>query len=120
MLGAVLLVALTKCAGNADGQSINIAVTPPVVVAPPVVVQDDYVYYPNYSTYYNVRQHRYAYLDNGAWVSATAPSGVTAEVLLASPHVKMNFHDSPEKHHAEMVRKYPKNWAPPTVGHDKQ
>ena len=48
VLGAVLLVALTKGVSCADGQNVGITVTPPVVVvAAAVVIQDDYVYYPN-------------------------------------------------------------------------
>jgi len=118
VLGAALLVTLTECVGHADGLHVGIIVPPVVVVAPPVVVapvvlQDDYVYYPNYGVYYNSRRHQYAYLEDGAWVSAPAPRGVSADVLLASPSVRMDFHDSPEKHHAEMVHKYPKNWTPP-------
>jgi hypothetical protein len=120
VLGAALFVALTKCAGNAEAQDIGITVNPPLVVVPPVVVQDDYVYYPSYGTYYNSRRHRYAYLENGVWVSTTGPQrGVSVEALLASPHVKMDFHDAPQRHHAEMMRKYPKNWAPPTAGHEQ-
>jgi hypothetical protein len=34
-------------------------------------------------------------------------------VLLASPSVKMDFHDSPAQHHAAVVKQYPKNWSPP-------
>ena len=130
VLGAVLLVALTECAGYAGGLSIGIGVAPVVVVAPPVVVapvvvapvvvQDDYVYYPNYGVYYNSYRHQYAYLQGGAWVSAPAPGGVSVDVLRASPSVKMDFHDSPARHHAEMVHKYPKNWAPSGSGHDQR
>jgi hypothetical protein len=129
VLSAVVLAALIECAGNANGQNARvnagINVTPPVVVAPsivvtPPVIQDNYVYYPSYGVYYNSSRHQYAYQDRGAWVSRPAPSGVSADVLRASPSVKMDFHDSPEKHHAEMVQKYPKNWAPPGPGHSKQ
>jgi hypothetical protein len=113
VLGAVLLVVLTENAANAGGVNIVIAVPPPVVVAPPVVVvQDDYVYYPNYAVYYNSHRHQYAYLNGGAWVYAPAPYGVSVDVLLASPSVHMDFHDSPERHHAEMVNRYPRNWKP--------
>src|ERR1019366_2540859 len=89
VLGAVLMAALTECVGNANGQGVEITVTPhvvaaaPPVVAPVVVIQDDYVYYPNYGIYYNSRLHQYAYLENGAWISAPAPNGVSVEVLLA-------------------------------------
>jgi hypothetical protein len=130
VLGAALLVTLTECVGHAGGLNIGIGVAPVVVVAPPVViappivvapavvVQDDYVYYPSYGVYYNSSRHQYAYLEGGAWVSAPAPSGVSVDVLLASPSVRMDFHDSPEKHHAETMQKYPRNWAPPGSDHD--
>jgi hypothetical protein len=86
----------------------------------PPVMQDNYVYYPRYGVYYNSSRREYAYQDRGAWVSRPAPNGVSVGVLRASPSVKMDFHDSPDKHHAAMVQKYPKNWAPPGVGHNKQ
>jgi len=41
-------------------------------------------------------------------------------VLLASPSVHMDFHDSPAKHHAEMIHKYPKNWKSSGSDHDKK
>jgi hypothetical protein len=112
VLGAALLTMLTANTGYADGLRVGIIVAPPVVVvAPPVVVvQDDYVYYPDYGVYYNSHRHQYAYLENGAWVSSPAPEGVSVNVLLASPSVRMDFHDSPANHHAEMLRKYPQNW----------
>jgi hypothetical protein len=85
-----------------------------VYVAPPVVaVQDDYVYYPNYQVYYSSSRHQYAYLEGSAWVSRPAPPGVSINVLMASPSVKMDFHDSPAVHHAAVVKQYPKNWSPP-------
>jgi hypothetical protein len=124
VLGAVLLAALTESAVYAGGLivGINVApvvVAPPVVIAAPaVVVQDDYVYYPNYGVYYNSGRHQYAYLENGAWVSAPAPEGVTVGVLLASPSVHMDWHDSPANHHAEMVQKYPRDWKPSGEDHD--
>jgi hypothetical protein len=120
VLGAVLLAALTEGVSCADGQNVGITVTPPVVVAPAVVIQDDYVYYPNYAIYYNSHRHQYAYLENGAWVLQPAPQGVSVEVLLASPSVRMDFHDSPANHHAEMLRKYPKNWKSSDVHHDRK
>jgi hypothetical protein len=104
-----LLIALSGCVNYANGQSLQITVPPPVVVAvPAVVAQDNYVYYPNYGVYYNTTRRQWAYLDGGAWVSRPAPMGVSAEVLLASPSVKMKFHDSPAKHHAAMAKQFPK------------
>jgi hypothetical protein len=110
ILGAVLVAALTGGAGAACGQSIVVTLPVPVVVAAPVVVEDDYVYYPNYGVYYNSHRHQYYFLRGDVWVTQPAPEGVTAEVLLASPSVNMAFHDSPERHHAEMMKQYPHDW----------
>jgi len=108
-LAVALLVTLNGCVAYVD--------RPPqgsVYVAPPVVVvQDDYVYYPDYEIYYSSSRHQYAYLEGGAWVSRPAPRGVSVNVLLRSPSVKMDFHDSPANHHAEVVKQYPGNRAQP-------
>jgi hypothetical protein len=106
VLGAVLLVTLTGCVAYVDGPRAGIQVEPYVFVA-----QDDYVYYPGYEVYYSSSRRQYAYLEGGAWVSRPAPRGVSVNVLLASPSVRMDFHDSPAHHHAAMVQKYPRNWA---------
>ena len=82
-------------------------------VAATVVMQDDYVYYPGYDLYYSSNRRQYVYQDGGAWVSRPTPRGVSVDVLFASPSVRMDFHDSPERHHAEVVKQYPRNWAPP-------
>ena len=74
------------------------------------LVQDDYVYYPNYQCYYSASRHQYAYREHNAWVARPAPPGVSVHVLMASPSVRMNFHDSPANHHATVVKQYPKNW----------
>ena len=109
VLGAVFLLALTGCVAYVD--------RPPqgsVYVAPPVVVvQDDYIYYPDYEVYYSSSRHQYAYQEGRAWVSRPAPRGVSVDVLFASPSVRMDFHDSPEHHHAEVVRQYPGHRAQP-------
>jgi hypothetical protein len=125
VLGAALLAALANGVGSAQAQGIRVTVAPPVVVvappvvvAPAVVVQDDYVYYPSYGVYYNSDRHQYAYMQNGAWVTTPAPYGVSAEVLQTSPSVRMDWHDSPEKHHAEMLQRYPKNWKSSDERHD--
>ena len=108
MLGAMLLGTLTGCVGYVDGPRAGYYAEPSVAV-----VQDDYVYYPGYEVYYSSSRHQYAYREGRAWVSRPAPRGVSVNVLLASPSVRMDFHDSPAQHHAAIVRQYPKNWAPP-------
>jgi hypothetical protein len=122
VLSAALLVALAECVSSANGQGAGITITPPpvVVVAPAVVVQDNYVYYPSYGIYYNGGRHQYAYLQGGAWVWAPAPSGVSVDVLLASPSVNMNFHDSLANHHPATLRMYPRNWKPSGAHQDKR
>jgi len=112
LLGAVLLVTSTGCVGYLDGPRVAVQVAPPVFVA-----QDDYIYYPGYDVYYSTYRHQYAYLEGGVWVSRLGPRGVSVDVLLASPSVRMDFHDSPANHHAAMVQKYPRNWTP---AHAKQ
>ena len=108
VLGALLLVTLTGCVAYVDGPRAGIQAEPYVFVA-----QDDYIYYPGYDVYYSSHRRQYAYLEGGAWVSRPAPPGVSVNVLLASPSVRMDFHDSPAFHHAAVVQKYPRNWAPP-------
>jgi hypothetical protein len=107
VLCAVLLTSLTGCVGYVDGPRAGVYVAPPVVV-----VQDDYVYYPDYEIYYSSSRHQYFWPEGGVWVARPAPRGVSVDVLFASPSVRMNFHDSPANHHAEIVRQYPGNRAP--------
>jgi len=104
VLCAVLLTTLTGCVGYVDGPRAEAYVPPPVVV-----VQDDYVYYPDYEVYYSSSRGEYFWPEGGVWVERPAPRGVSIDVLLASPSVRMNFHDSPANHHAEIVRQYPGN-----------
>jgi hypothetical protein len=116
-LGSALAVTLTGCI--VDGPRARVYVAPPVVEAP-IVVQDDYVYYPGYDMYYSSNRHQYLWLEGGAWVTRPQPRGVSVNVLLGSPSVRMDFHDSPAFHHAEMVRRYPRNWAPPGGNHGQK
>src|ERR1022692_3929974 len=111
---AVLLMTLTGCANN----NANRPAQPSVYAEPPAlgsvfVVQDEYVYYPTYQVYYSNNRHQYAYREGNTWVARPAPPGVPVAVLRASPSVKMDFHDSPENHNADVVQKYPKNWSSP-------
>jgi hypothetical protein len=112
---AILLVALTGCYSDAQ--------RPATVYGqpPPAYVEDDYVYYPGYEVYYGGRSHQYVYRDGGSWVSRRTPPRVSTDVLLASPSVRLGFHDSPAGHHSEVVRQYPKQWTPPqgNRGHEE-
>jgi len=103
---------LTGVSGYSDEPHITIYVQPPTVQAT-VVVQDDYIYYPGYEVYYSRTRHQYVYFEGGGWISRPAPRGVSIDVLLASPFVDVDFHDSPASHHAEMMRRYPRNWRHP-------
>ena len=106
-LGAALVVALTGCTTYVETPRAQVSVAQPVFVE-----QDDYVYYPGYDVYYSNHRHQYAYMEGGAWVSRPSPRGVSVNVLLASPSVRMDFHDSPANHHGAIVKRYPRNWAP--------
>lgn len=112
VLGTMLLGTLTGCVGYVDGPRAGYYAEPSVFV-----VQDDYVYYPRYECYYSVSRHQYAYREGRSWVARPAPRGVSVNVLLASPSVRMDFRDSPAQHHATVVKQYPKSWSPP--GHNK-
>ena len=78
-----------------------------------VVVQPEYVYYPDYQVYYSSHTRQYIYRERRSWVSRPAPPRVSANVLLASPSVRLTFHDHPSNHHLTVARQYPKHWVPP-------
>ena len=80
-----------------------------------VIGDDDYVYYPDYEYYYAPRRHVFVYRDGSSWVTRPNPPGVSVDVVLASPSYRMSFHDSPERHHAEVERQYPRHAAPRVV-----
>jgi hypothetical protein len=117
MLSVALLGALTGCVGYVEGPRGEIyAPAPSVYVEEGVAVQDDYVYYPTYQVYYSSARHQYIYLNGRSWVSRPAPPRVSTSVLFASPSVRLDFHDAPANHHAEIARQYPKQWAAPQSG----
>ncbi len=115
MLSAAFLTTLTGCVGYVDGPRASVSVAAPVVV-----VEDDYVYYPDYEIYYSSSRHQYYWPEGGAWVVRPAPRGVSVDVLFASPSVRMNFHDAPANHHAEIIRQYPKHSAPPNRNQEQK
>jgi hypothetical protein len=111
ILVAGLLATLTGCVSYDRPRAGSVYLEEPEINTI-TVVQDDYVYYPGYEVYYSRSRNQYAYREGRRWVSRPAPRGVSVDVLLASPSVNMNFHDSPAQHHAAVVRQYPKNWTP--------
>jgi hypothetical protein len=78
-----------------------------------IVIEDDYDYYPGYEIYYSRNRHEYVYRDGTSWVRRNQPAGISVDVLLASPAVRVDFRDAPERHHATVVRSYPRNWKGP-------
>ena len=123
VLGTTLLGALTGCVGHVDGpRHASVICTAPTGVRGERsrALQDDYVYYPGYQVYYSSNRRQYVYLEGRSWVSRPAPPRVSADVLFASPSVRLDFHDSPSIHHASVVRQYPKHWAPPGSSHGKK
>ena len=100
--------------GNVNvAQADDVRVAANITVAPNTFdAQDDYVYYPAQNVYYSKHHHRYAYIKNNAWVTAPTPPSISVEALQATPSVNLDFHDSPAVHHADIVKKYPKDWKP--------
>jgi len=114
VLCSALLMLQTGCIGYVEpSHHERVYASPPPAV---VVVQDDYVYYPGYQVYYSSSRHHYVYQEGRAWVTRPAPPHVSVDVLVASPSVRLGFHDAPASHHATVVKQYPKHWAPPKAG----
>jgi hypothetical protein len=110
---------LTGCIGYVhEPRHARVYVQPqPVYVESRVIVQDDYIYYPSYQVYYSSNTRQYLYQEGRSWVSRPEPPRVSADVLIASPSVRLDFHDAPAVHHATVVQTYPKNWTPPGWSH---
>ncbi len=113
----VLMAALTGCVYDGPNQRGEYRGRPTVQVQAAVVFQDDYDYYPAYETYYSRNRHEYVYRDGNNWVRSPQPRGIQANVLLAAPSVRVDFHDSPAQHHSSVVKSYPKNWKQPAKAH---
>jgi hypothetical protein len=77
-----------------------------------VVDQDDYVYYPGYEVYYNNTRRQYVYRDGNSWVNRPEPPRVWAQRPPDSYSVHVDFHDAPERHHPDIIKKYPHDWKP--------
>lgn len=120
-IGSVLLLATFTACSRADAPQATAAVTvapPAAEPAPEAVVQDDYDYYPGYETYYSRNRHEYVYREGNRWVRRPQPRGITVDLLFAAPSVRVDFRDSPERHHDNVVRSYPRNWKRPDRNHD--
>ncbi|MEO6993863.1 MAG: hypothetical protein ABI273_09560 [Lacunisphaera sp.] len=74
-----------------------------------VIVQDDYDYYPGDEVYYNNTRHVYVYREGNSWVNRPQPPHGWVR---NAPSVRVDFHDAPERHHADVVKSYPRNWRP--------
>jgi hypothetical protein len=117
LTGAALLVSLAGCVSDGSYQSRGYSSRPAVQVQSSVIFEDDYDYYPRYATYYSRSRQEYVYRDGGRWVRRSEPAQVSVNLLFASPSIRMDFRDAPERHHRTVVRSYPKNWAPREAGH---
>ena len=114
---SLLLGTLTGCIGYVEQPRREVVhVQSP---SPVIVVQDDYVYYPGYEVYYSSTRRHYIYRDGRSWVTRPAPPRVSVEVLVASPSVRVDFHDAPSAHHERIVKQYPKHWAPPQAASNR-
>lgn len=78
-------------------------------------IGDDYVYYPRYEVYYVPTRKEYVYYDAASktWIRTTNPDQVWVKDISGTAYVKMDFHDAPEGHHQDVVRRYPQGWVPP-------
>lgn len=75
-----------------------------------VSYEDDYDYYPGYEVYYARSRHEYVYRDGNRWVRSNSYPRANSQVLLSAPSVRVEFRDSPERHHDTVVRRYPHDW----------
>ena len=112
LLGSVVGIG---CANHRPGFAERQQTAPYAVEPYAFLALDDYTYYPQFETYYSARQHKYAFYTQGAWMLRPRFTGVPLDVLLASPSVKMTFHDDPANHHAVMLVKYPRTWTAPAA-----
>lgn len=102
---------ITGCVAD-RGYAGSYAGAPTGRVAASVNYSDDYVYYPAHETYYSRNRHEYVYRDGTSWVRRPQPAGISADVLIRTPSVRLDFHDSPESHHDVIIKKYPRTWRP--------
>jgi hypothetical protein len=106
---AALVAALAGCA-SADAYQSRNSGRPAAINR--VLIADDYDYYPRYEIYYSRHRNEYVIRERG-WVRRIDLNGAIYRKLRDGPAVPMDFRDSPEFHHAQVVQRYPRNWEPP-------
>jgi hypothetical protein len=116
--GSIILGTLTGCMSDDTGSRRNYQGRHMGYTQATVVYQDDYDYYPGYEVYYSRNRREYVYRDGSTWVRRPEPRGITVDVLLAAPSVRVDFRDSPERHHNTVVKSYPRNWKKPEPKRD--
>jgi hypothetical protein len=111
--GTLLSLAFAGCANQGSGSGPGYRSHYSGAVHTSVMFEDDYDYYPGYEVYYSRNRNEYVYREGNFWVRRPEPSSVALSVLRATPSVRVDFRDSPEKHHASVTKSYPRNWRPP-------
>ena len=109
-LGLVVLALLAGCSNAPAWGRWSLAPTKEHIQ---VVLRrlDTYIYFSSYQIYHSPGRGQYTFWDGQAWVrSNEPPRSVSVEELEASPSVALNYDDAPERHHAEVVRSYSRNW----------
>lgn len=104
--GAALVSVLTGCMDYADGPQRSYIQSGRVYHRAPRMT-DNYVYYPDHQIYYSSQRRHYVYQDGNTWVTRSSPR-ISSQLLMTSPTVQLDFRDSPQAHHATVVRRYPK------------
>jgi hypothetical protein len=102
LIGAVLFAVFAGCASAPDRRYEH---------SRRVTAPDVYVYYPAYEVYYNSTRREYVYYEGNSWVARREPPRRFARELQRAPWVRLDFNDAPERHHADVVRRYPRTWS---------
>jgi hypothetical protein len=110
LAGAACMLTLTACTTADTSRGPRYRDRPVVYGQTAIGFEDDYDYYPGYEVYYSRNRREYVYRDSGRWVRRPEPRGVSVDVLFAAPSVRMDFRDSPERHHDTVIRRYPRHW----------
>jgi hypothetical protein len=112
--GSACLILLAGCVTDTSSRRGGHRPGGTVQVQATMVFEDDYDYYPGYEVYYSRNRHEYVYRDRNGWVRRAEPAGISLSALQAAPFVRVDFRDSPERHHDRVVRSYPRNWQHPS------